>query len=104
MLVRPRFLRAALALAVLGAAVGLGAAEGCGPDQNTFWVCLNPQTGKEDGSIYDANNFVDGMPDPCHCYDACGPAKTCPIPVDAGTPPSGCDGGTGTGGAAGGNG
>jgi hypothetical protein len=87
----PRFLRAALALVVLGAVAGLGVVVGCGPDVSTFWVCLNPITGKEDGSIYDANHYVGGVADPCHCYDPCGPEKSCPIEVDAGPLPPGCD-------------
>jgi hypothetical protein len=72
---------------------------GCGPDQSFLWLCLNPVTGKEDEQIYDANNYFDGQPDPCHCFDKCGPSKSCPIVVDAGPPPAdaGCmeDGGDG---------
>jgi hypothetical protein len=55
------------------------------------WVCLNPITGKDDLSIYDANHYVGGVFDPCNCYDPCGPQKTCPIVVDAGPAPPGCD-------------
>jgi hypothetical protein len=87
----PHRLRLALAVAVV-LAVGVPVAlAGCGPDQAYAWICLNPVTGKEDGSIYDYNNYVNGMADPCHCYDPCGPAKSCPIVVDAGPPGPGCD-------------
>ena len=90
-----RVLRSAVALAALVASGTLGAVVGCGPDQSVFWVCHNPVTGKDDGSIYDANHYVNGMADPCHCYDPCGPEKTCPIAVDAGLPSPGCDAGDG---------
>jgi hypothetical protein len=86
-------LRFAAALAALLATVTLGALVGCGPDQGVVWICLNPVTGKEDGSIYDANHAVNGVADPCHCYDPCGPEKSCPIVVDAGPLGPGCDGG-----------
>jgi hypothetical protein len=76
---------------------------GCGPDQTAIWVCFDPGTGHL-GTYYDANHYVNGVFDPCHCYDPCGPADTCSILVDAG-PPSGAgcmhDGG-GTGGGDGG--
>jgi hypothetical protein len=93
--------RFALAVAALGVSGVLGAAVGCGPDVQMFWVCLNPQNGKPDGTIGDANHYVGGVFDPCHCYDPCGPSKECPIVVDAGTPPPGCDAGSnaGTGGS-----
>jgi hypothetical protein len=90
-------LRRVLCLALVAAPLAfavLGVAAGCGPNQSVFWVCLNPVTGKEDGSIFDANHFVDGVADPCHCYDPCGPEKSCPIVVDAGPPAPGCDAGT----------
>ncbi len=61
-------------------------------------------TGKIDGSFYDANHYVNGVLDPCHCYDPCGPEASCPIVVDAGPLPPGCDAGTGTGGGTGGGG
>jgi hypothetical protein len=86
------------AVAVAGAPVAfamLGAGAACGPVHEVFWLCLNAVTGKEDVNTYDANNYADGEPDPCHCYDPCGPAKTCPIVVDAG--PSGPDCGAGGG-------
>src|SRR5262249_7343138 len=54
------------------------------------WICLNPATGKEDGSIYDSTHYVHGEADPCHCYDPCGPSKSCPIVVDAGPPAPDC--------------
>jgi hypothetical protein len=98
---RPRTVRPAigiLALAVAGAAIAAavpGALAGCGPDNVTLWVCLNPATGKLDTSIYDDSHYVDGMPDPCHCFDPCGPAPTCPVVVDAGPPGPGCDAGHG---------
>jgi hypothetical protein len=38
---------------------------------------------------------VNGVFDPCHCYDPCGPSKECPIVVDAGPTPPGCDAGDG---------
>lgn len=103
MLLRPRLLRASLALAALCAA-GLRASAGCGPSESFFWLCLNPKTGKEDGSIYDSSHYVHGVADPCHCYDPCGPQKTCPIVVDAGPPPPGCNGSTGAGAGGGGSG
>ena len=84
--------------------MALGAFVGCGPEQAVGWICLNATTGKEDPNTYDPNHVVNGMPDPCHCYDLCGPLKTCPIPVDAGPAPPGCEaggggsGGTGAGG------
>jgi hypothetical protein len=81
---------AALAVPIVSAALG---AAGCGPVEDMFWVCQNPITGKDDGNIYDATHYVNGQPDPCHCYDPCGPAETCPIVVDAGPPVPGCDGG-----------
>ena len=87
-----RFAIAAAIVALLAA--GLFGA-GCGPDQMRIWVCLNPVTGKEDGSIFDSSHFVNGTPDPCHCYDPCGPLKTCPDVVDAGPLPLGCDAGAG---------
>jgi hypothetical protein len=91
-------LRFAAALAVLLTSAGLGVFAGCGPDQDVSWICLNPVTGKIDGSYYDTNHVVNGVVDPCHCYDPCGPLKSCPIVVDAGTPPPGCDVDAGDGG------
>jgi hypothetical protein len=82
-----------MALAVLVASGALGVVVGCGPDQMEIWFCLNPATGKVDGAPYDANHYVKGVFDPCHCYDPCGPEKSCPIVVDAGLPPLGCDAG-----------
>lgn len=68
----------------------------CWPGETVeVWVCLNPETGKLDGSIYDQLHFANGVFDPCHCYDWCGPEKTCPILVDAGEPGPGCDAGDG---------
>jgi hypothetical protein len=93
-----RFLAVLAVVVALPAFMVLGPGAGCGPEQSVFWVCLNPVTGKEDGSIYDENNYVNGEPDPCHCYDICGPQKTCPIVVDAGTPDPGCGQGGGDGG------
>ncbi len=91
----PRTLRFALPLLVVLLAFGALVAVACEPNNSTFWVCLNPVTGKLDGTIYDENNFVNGEADPCHCYDSCGPADTCPIVVDAGEPGPGCDAGDG---------
>ncbi len=79
----------AVPLATFLTASVLGVTAGCG-EHVMVWFCLNPVTGKVDDSIYDAENFVNGEPDPCHCYDPCGPAKTCPIEVDAGTVGPGC--------------
>jgi hypothetical protein len=95
-----RALRFAIAAAALVSAAGLGAAVGCGPDQTTVWFCLNPVTGKEGDAPYDATHYVNGVFDPCHCYDPCGPERTCPIVVlDAGSPSSpGCDAGASDGG------
>lgn len=60
------------------------------------WFCLNPVTGKIDDNIYDRNNYdANGEPDPCHCFDVCGPAASCPELVDAGPLPASCDAGTG---------
>jgi hypothetical protein len=52
-----------------------------------IWICNNPLTGKEDPTVYDSNHYVNGVFDPCHCYDPCGESKECPILVDAGPPP-----------------
>jgi len=73
-----------------------------GPQQTEIWICLNPVTGKEDSSIYDPNHSVNGVFDPCHCYDPCGPERSCPDVVDAGLLPPGCDAGDVDGGDAGG--
>ncbi len=68
----------------------------CGGSE--IWLCLNPVTGKEDNSVYDPNHYVNGTLDPCHCFDPCGPEKSCPIVVDAGPLPAGCaDGGADAG-------
>jgi hypothetical protein len=93
----PRPVRIILALALLAPAALFAMVNGCGPDSSFFWVCLDPVTGKESSTYYDSTNFYEGQPDPCHCYDKCGPEKTCPIVVDAGAPPPGCpmDGGDG---------
>jgi hypothetical protein len=97
-------LRLGLALALLVAAMAV-LAIACNYQDTFVWICLNPVTGKEDSSIYDPNSFHNGQPDPCHCYDVCGPSKECPIVVDASAPPAdaGCmaDGG-GSGGGDGG--
>jgi len=84
-----------LQIGVAFVAVAMGSTAGCGPDISMFWVCLSAETGKLDSKTFDANNYANGEPDPCHCYDACGPAKTCPIVVDAGPPGPGCDTGDG---------
>jgi hypothetical protein len=84
-----------VALAALATSGTLGALACFGPAQSVIWICLNPQTGKEDGTVYDDSHYVDGMADPCHCYDPCGPEKSCPIVVDAGPPAPGCDAGDG---------
>lgn len=76
-------------------ALGTLAAVACVVEGGTIWVCLNPVTGKLDGTIYDENHYVNGEPDPCHCYDPCGPEKTCPIEVDAGELGPNCDAGDG---------
>jgi hypothetical protein len=78
-------LAAALASGTLGSL--------CAGDPVELWVCLNPETGKLDNSIGDDNHYVNGVFDPCHCYDPCGPAKTCPDLVDAGPLPPGCPAG-----------
>jgi hypothetical protein len=90
-----RALRFAVVLAALLAVAAFGADVGCGPDETEVWLCLNPVTGKEDVNIYDASHYVNGVFDPCHCYDPCGPTKSCPIVVDAGPLPPGCDTGDG---------
>jgi hypothetical protein len=91
-------LRLAFGLATILCAGVLGAGVGCAEQDYTLWICLNPVTGKEDGTIGDESHFVNGVFDPCHCYDPCGPQKTCPIVVDAGPPPPGCDADAGDGG------
>jgi hypothetical protein len=83
---QPYALRFAIAAVTLLSAAVLGAAVGCGPNQSIAWICLNPVTGKESQVDYDVNHYVNGMFDPCHCYDPCGPEKSCPIMVDAGPP------------------
>jgi hypothetical protein len=91
---RARRLGRALAVAAaLAAAAVFGAGAAC-VDNIPYWVCFDPGTG-HDGNYYDSSHYVDGMIDPCHCYDPCGPANTCPIIVDAGPPPPGamCDAG-----------
>jgi hypothetical protein len=88
-----RRLRLALAVAVALAAVQPGAIGCFGPDVSIVWICLDPVTGKIDGSGYDPNHYVDGGFDPCHCYDPCGPEKSCPMLVDAGPLPPGCNAG-----------
>ena len=88
---RPLLLRFAFAVAVVAPLVAAAIGSGCGPGGIELRICLNPETGKIDTSIYDSTNFVNGEPDPCHCYDPCGPAKTCPVEVDAGMVPDGCD-------------
>jgi hypothetical protein len=88
---RPRLVHLGAALVALAACAGIAAATGCGPNEYMIWVCLNAVTGKLDVNTYDANNYANGEPDPCHCYDPCGPAKTCPIVVDAGPTAPGCD-------------
>ncbi len=89
-----RALRFALPAVAL-VAFGMFGAIACFGENVIVWVCLNPETGKLDDTIYDKNNFVNGVADPCHCYDACGSAKTCPILVDAGELDPGCDAGDG---------
>ena len=87
-------------LALLPLVAVFTVANGCGPDITEIWLCLNPATGYEDSQIYDANHYVNGVLDPCHCYDPCGPEKSCPMAVDAGPPPAdaGCMGDGGDGG------
>jgi hypothetical protein len=102
-----RFALALAALAVPAVPAVLGALACLGPDQSVIWFCLNPVNGKLDGTFYDSSHYVNGVFDPCHCYDPCGPWTSCPIEVEAGPPPLGCDAGTrdagtGTGGAGGG--
>ncbi len=101
-----RALRFAVLVAVLAATVGLVADAGCGPDQTEIWLCLNPVNGKEDSTVHDDSHYVNGVFDPCHCYDPCGPLPSCPSVIDAGPLPPGCDAGTdaGTGGTGGGDG
>jgi hypothetical protein len=88
-----RALRSAVALAAIVASGTLGFF--CGPEQDVVWICLNPVTGKLDDAPYDDNHYVNGVFDPCHCYDPCGPEKSCPGLVDAGPLPPGCDAGDG---------
>jgi hypothetical protein len=91
-----------LFLAVVLLAVGCGV---FGPNKQELWACLNPDSGKLTGAPYDATHYVNGVFDPCHCYDPCGPEASCPIAVDAGPPGPGCDAGDdGAEGAGGGDG
>lgn len=90
-----RVVRLGVALVVLAVSASVGAAAGCGPYETVIWVCLSPVTGKLDSETFDRDHFVNGEPDPCHCYDPCGPATTCPIVVDAGPLDPGCDAGDG---------
>jgi hypothetical protein len=84
-------LAVAVTLTVAGLAVLaiVGANVGCDP--LVIWVCNNRATGKSDATIWDADHYVNGVFDPCHCYDPCGPMPECPILVDAGPP---CDAGS----------
>lgn len=93
-------LRLATAAAIAAAMAFVAIPSGCEPPAE-FWVCNNPATGKADPSIYDHNHFENGVPDPCHCYDSCGPLPQCPILVDAGPLGPGCDAGTNDAGDAG---
>lgn len=77
-----RLCAAALATSVLLAVV-LGS---CGPNDLHTWVCNNPVNGKVDFSIYDANHYVNGVLDPCHCYDPCGELPQCPLLINDGGP------------------
>jgi hypothetical protein len=86
-------LRLAAVLALVGVVAFIVIPSGCGMNA-VLWVCFDPGTGHE-GSYYDGNHYVNGVLDPCHCYDPCGPADTCPILIDAGPPGPGCDAGTG---------
>jgi len=68
-------------LAIVAATAGY--AIGCGSPQE-FWACNSAITGKADPNYYDLTHYVNGVFDPCHCYDPTGPLLTCPIAVDAG--------------------
>ena len=85
-------LRFALVVVALAATFTSVLGVGCGPDQQEIWVCFDPGTGHE-GTYHDNNHYVGGVFDPCHCYDPCGPADTCPFLVDAGPRPldAGCN-------------
>jgi len=83
-----RFAAASFAASVLLAA----ALASCGPIQNVeVWICLNPVTMKEDPNEYDPNHYVNGVFDPCHCFDPGGPEPQCPLEVDAGLVDAGRD-------------
>lgn len=96
-----RALRFALAAVFLAPLAAGAFTVGCGPNQTDGWICFDPGTGHL-GTYYDTNHYAtNGVFDPCHCYDQCGPADTCSIVVDAGPPPAdaGCmDDGGGDGG------
>ncbi len=97
---RKPFVHRVLVFAAVVALIALGVfgAVACifGPDQSIVWVCLNPETGKLDDAPYDETHVgVNGEADPCHCYDPCGPLKSCPIVVDAGELGPECDAGDG---------
>ena len=82
-----RFSLAAFAASSLLAAAALGS---CGINTEAIWICNNPATGKApDDAIYDPKHYVDGVFDPCHCYDPCGELPQCPILVNDGGPAPG---------------
>ncbi len=77
----------ALRLSIAAAASTLLAAAltSCGPTTETTWSCIDPATGKEDSNApYDPTHYVDGVFDPCHCYDPGGELPQCPILVNGG--------------------
>src|SRR5207248_2698959 len=77
-------LSAAAALTVAAFVASATAGVGCWDNTTEIWICLDPVTGKESNRTYDANHYVNGVFDPCHCYDPGGPSKSCPDEVDAG--------------------
>jgi hypothetical protein len=81
-LASPRHLFCAtVASTLLAAALG-----SCGPNSQELWECNNPVNGKADPSVYDANHYVNGVFDPCHCYDPCGELPQCPLLINDGGP------------------
>ena len=81
-----RLCAAAFASSLL-AAVALAS---CDFGNETLWLCIDPATGRSDSnSPYDQAHYVNGVFDPCHCYDPCGELRQCPILVNDGGPAPG---------------
>jgi hypothetical protein len=78
-------LRLSVAAVVASSLLAAGTFASCGNNTFTDWACIDPATGKEDSNApYDPTHYVNGVFDPCHCYDPGGELPQCPILVDAG--------------------